>query len=77
MNMTRSLIRLGRRLGAAAAEAHRARTRLVSLMLAPDRHLLAPGAAPEHYAEFLLRTSGPLPREPSAAQRQRSRCARP
>lgn len=36
-----------------------------------DRYIPNPGAAPDTYEEFLVRTSGVLRREPSARQRQR------
>jgi hypothetical protein len=64
-----SLRRLARRVGAVISEANYAQRRLVSLTLAYDRYLPEPELPPEHYAEFLLRTSGPLLHEPSARQR--------
>jgi hypothetical protein len=39
------------------------------LMTSADRSLLVPGRAPDTYQDFLLRTSGPLVHEPSAASR--------
>ena len=64
------LIRAARRLAAVAAECHEARLRSVSLALAPDRQLISPNRAPESYAEFLFRTSGPLLHEPAAGDRR-------
>ena len=52
-------------------ECHRAQRRLIELRLSPDRYLDHPDQAPDTVAEFLFRTSGPLPHEPSAAKRSR------
>jgi hypothetical protein len=41
--------------------------------LSYDRYAPEPGAAPDTYAEFLLRTSAPSWREPSARQRAAGR----
>jgi hypothetical protein len=62
---------LGRRVRAVIAEANYAQRRATSLALAYDRYLPQPDVPPASYAEFLLRTSGPLRREPPAAQRMR------
>jgi hypothetical protein len=45
------------------------RRRLLVLASAVDRHLPTRNQAPDTYAEFLFRTSGPLLREPSAKRR--------
>jgi hypothetical protein len=50
--------------------------RTTQLRLAFDRHLDKPDAAPATYAEFLLRTSAPLRREPSAEDRETGRLVR-
>ncbi len=50
-----------------------ARRRLMSYSLCYDRYAPEPGAAPATYAEFLLRTSVPSWREPSARQRAAGR----
>ncbi len=63
------LLRLAHRVGAAFAEAHHAQQRLAQLHGAYDRYLPEPDRPPEDYAEFRLRTSGPLRHEPSARQR--------
>ena len=73
MNLARVLPHLRRRLRAAVAEAHYAQTRLLMLRLAYDRYLPEPDAGPADYAEFLLRSSGPLRHEPAA----RSGCSQP
>ncbi len=66
----RELLRtLARRLGAVVAECNDAQRRMAVLMTSADRGLLAPGQAPDTYREFLLRTSGPLVHEPTAARR--------
>jgi len=73
MNVTdpfpRAILRLGRRLTAVIAECNEAQRRLTYLRLSYDRYLTEPDAPPGTYAEFLLRTSGPLHREPPARQR--------
>jgi hypothetical protein len=61
--------RLARRVGAVISEANYAQQRLTSLIAAYDSYLTEPDLPPEHYAEFLLRTSGPLLHEPPAHQR--------
>jgi hypothetical protein len=63
------LLRLARRVGAVITEVNDAQRRMASLTMAYDRYLPEPDVAPENYAEFLLRTSGPLLHEPSAARR--------
>ena len=42
---------------------------MAELRLAPDRYVLGPATAPDTYAEFLYRTSGPLRHEPPARKR--------
>ncbi len=71
MSLSNRLIRLGRRLRAAAAEVHYAHTRLAALSLSPEGRLPDPDAAPADYREFLLRSALPLLHEPTAAQRLR------
>ncbi|HEX6520647.1 MAG TPA: hypothetical protein VF070_11655 [Streptosporangiaceae bacterium] len=65
------IARLLRRVARAISDMNYAQRRVTTLMSAPDR--VAPNAAkaPDTYAEFLYRTSGPLMREPSAAHRAR------
>ena len=63
------LRRLAHRVGAAISDENYAQHRLFCLMTAYDRYPLEPNVPPEHYAEFLLRTSGVLRHEPSASQR--------
>jgi hypothetical protein len=46
---------------------------MTQLNSAPDRYLPDSGQAPDDYAEFLFRTSGPLAHEPSARQRLAAR----
>jgi hypothetical protein len=46
---------------------------MMQLRLAPDRYVPDPGQAPDDYAEFLFRTSGPLRHEPTARQRAAGR----
>jgi hypothetical protein len=43
--------------------------RATTLFLSPDRYVENPNKPPENYQEFLIRTSGPLIREPSALAR--------
>ena len=51
------------------SECNRASRVMTQVRLAPDRFLPDSGRAPDDYAEFLFRTSGPLAHEPSARQR--------
>jgi hypothetical protein len=60
---------LWRRLANVVAECNYAQRRMAILQASPDRYLSQPGEAPDTYAAFLFRTSGPLAHEPSAAQR--------
>ncbi len=50
-------------------ECNQATRTMSQLRLAPDRYLPDSDQAPDNYAEFLFRTSGPLAHEPSARQR--------
>ena len=56
-------------IGRVFAECAYAQRRMTQLRLAPDRYVLGPSAAPDTYAEFLYRTSGPVRHEPSARDR--------
>ena len=60
---------VARRISQIISECNEAQRRLTYRRLAYDTLLPEPNAAPDTYAEFLLRTSGPLRREPSAHQR--------
>ena len=59
-----------RRISAVISECHQAQRLLTIRRLAYDLCLPEPDAAPDTYGEFLLRTSGPLLREPSARRRR-------
>ena len=63
-------------IAAAVAECHRATGTMTQLRPAPDRYLPDSGQAPDDYAEFLFRTSGPLRHEPTAKQRAAGRTLR-
>jgi len=63
-------------IAAAVAECHRATRTMTQLRLAPDRYLPDSAQAPDDYAEFLFRTSGPLRHEPTARQRAAGRSLR-
>lgn len=67
------LARLARRVGAAISEASYAQRRLTALRASYDSYLTEPDLPPEDYAEFRLRTSGPLLHEPTAAERAAGR----
>lgn len=71
-----AVLRLAHRVGHVFAEAHRAQRRMDLLRGAYDRYLPEPDVPPENYAEFVLRTSGPLRHEPSARQRLSGRVVR-
>ena len=60
---------VARRIGQIISECNEAQRHLAIRQHAYDLHLPKPDAAPETYAEFLLRTRGPLLREPSARRR--------
>ena len=60
---------LGQRLATIVAECNYAQRRLAIRRASLDSYVFDPDQAPEIYAEFLFRTSGPLAHEPSAAQR--------
>jgi hypothetical protein len=63
------LRRAGRKLVNVMRELNDAQRRMAVLSMAPDRYLIAPHVAPDTYAEFLARTSGPLLCEPSSRAR--------
>ena len=69
----RTASRLARRLAAIIAECNYAQRRVLALRLAADSYLSDADAAPDCYADFLFRTSGPLLREPSARVRAAGR----
>jgi hypothetical protein len=71
--LARIIRRAAQRIAGIFAEMDHAQRRVAVLTAAPDRFLPAKdkNKAPATYAEFLLRTSGPLLREPSAARRAR------
>ena len=62
---------LARRVRAAIAECNYAQRRITVFQANPDGYLVAPSQAPDTYQDFLLRSSGPLEHEPSAADRAR------
>jgi hypothetical protein len=61
--------RLARRAAAFIAECNDAHRRMIDLWLSVDRYPPGSTRAPDNYAEFLLRTSGSLVREPTACER--------
>ncbi len=65
--------RLVRQVSSIISECWQAQLRLAELTEAADRYLPAPDTAPDSYAEFLFRTSGPLRREPAADARSAAR----
>ena len=73
---TDQLRRLAARVTAAVAEMNEAQRRMFVLRAAPDRYLNRPNEAPDSYAEFLVRTSGPLLHEPTAFDRDQRGCPR-
>jgi hypothetical protein len=58
-----------RRISQIISECNEAQRHLTYRRLAYDPQPPEPDAAPDTFAEFLLRTSGPLRREPSARRR--------
>ena len=67
---------LARRIAAIVAECAYAQRRLLVVQASTDRYEPAPGRAPDTYAEFLFRTSGPLLHEPRARSRSLGRAVR-
>jgi len=70
---TRAAARFARRADATIADMDRAQRRAALVFVACDRYLDHPGQQPQTYSEFLVRTSGPLLHEPSAAARRAGR----
>ena len=70
------ILQLARRLTAVVAECNEAQRRLTYRRLSYDQYLTEPDTPPDTYADFLLRTSGPLHREPPAWQRVAGRAVR-
>ena len=64
-----ALRRLAGRLAAIIEECRYAQRRMDALRAQPDPYLFEPDSAPDTYGDFLFRTSGPAPREPSARAR--------
>ena len=69
--MRTTLRRAAGKLAGAVHEMHEAQRLMLVLHNAADRHIPNPNVAPDTYAEFLVRTSGPLLHEPSARKRMR------
>ncbi len=69
----RTAARITRRVADVIAECRYAQRRMMILNSTPDRYLADPNQAPDTYAEFLFRTSSPLPHEPAATGRARGR----
>lgn len=67
---TSGLRQLAGRLAAVLREMDEAQRRMLVVRTALDRYMENPDEAPDTYAEFLMRTSGALVREPSARVRQ-------
>ena len=74
--MTLALVAGLRRAGAAIAELNRQQERMAVRRLSYDMHMSCPDPPPATYGEFMLRTRGPLRREPSARARLGGRAAR-
>jgi hypothetical protein len=72
---TSTLFRAVRRIADVVAECNYAQRRMTALRMAPDSYVIG-GEAPGSYADFLFRTSGPLPHEPAAARRSRGALVR-
>ena len=64
-----ALGRLGQRVAMIIAECNYAQRRMAILRMTPEAYLDNRDKAPADYAEFLLRTSGALLREPAAGRR--------
>jgi len=70
-----NVIRIGkgifRKIASVIEECWYAQRRLETLRASPDMYSDRPNDAPDSFAEFMFRTSGPLMHEPSARQRRR------
>jgi len=69
--MKTTVRRAAGKLADAVREMHEAQRRMLVLQTAMDRYIEKPGAAPDTYDEFLVRTSGVLLHEPPARKRIR------
>lgn len=67
-HMPSGLRKVARKIASVVAECNWAQRRLAELRMDPERYVLT-GRPPETFAEFLMRTSGPLRHEPPASQR--------
>jgi hypothetical protein len=67
---------LGLRFRDVMAEFNYAQRRAIMLQVNPDSYEYDPANVPDTYEAFLFRTTGPLTREPSAAQRSHGRLVR-
>jgi hypothetical protein len=66
---THGVRRMAERVTAVIQEMNEAQQRMMALRMSGDWYLGNPGAAPDTYGEFLMRTSGPLIHEPRACKR--------
>ena len=73
---TSTLVRAARRIAEVIAECNYAQRRLAALRASPDSYVIGGGQAPDDYAEFLFRTSGPLRHEPTADRRAHGQLVR-
>ena len=72
--MKKTMRRAAARLADIVRQMHEGQRRMLVLRTAMDQYVETPGAAPDTYAEFLVRTSGVLLHEPPARKRlQKSR----
>ncbi len=69
--MKTAILRVAGKLADAVHEMNEAQRLMLALRTATDRYTANPCAAPDTYAEFLVRTSGALLHEPSARKRAR------
>jgi len=63
------LQRITRTITGIVEECNYAQRRLLELQMDPERYVFPSFDAPDTYADFLARTCGRLPHEPSAADR--------
>lgn len=61
--------RIARGLADAVAEDREAQRILFELRMNPERYVYSPGQTPDTYTDFLFRTVGTPPHEPSARER--------
>jgi hypothetical protein len=64
-----AFLRLAKGIAAAAAEYNELQRMQFEMRMDPEQYVFMPHRSPDTFAEFMIRTSGTLPHEPSARER--------